>query len=203
MLLVVPQMTRAGQITYNIQDYPADQVDGFGVTHHVSGTITTDGHIGQITAADITAWAVTFDNTFTFRSVDQGAGISSLGFLQATDTNLSLSTPSVGFNELEFAIFSPPVTPLTGDSINWGRATVQPGVYSGFLGTTELWNLYRTTLGGTDPWVLAVAQASAIPEPASLWMAGIAISAGLAYGRFRHRRELRRQRPVGPPDATE
>ncbi|MGA2704220.1 MAG: hypothetical protein ABSH35_24380 [Isosphaeraceae bacterium] len=192
-----PRTTRADTI-YAIQNYPSDQ-NG----HTVSGTIATDGHIGQITSADITSWSVTFDSTFTFRSTDPGADIGSLGVVQATATNLSLSSPSVGFNQLEFGIFGTAGAPDVGSSINWGRATVEPGVYSGFLESTELWNLYRTTLGGTDPWVLAVAQASAIPEPASLWMAGIAISAGLAYGWFRHRREPQRQRPVGPPDATE
>ena len=42
-----------------------------------------------------------------------------------------------------------------------------------------------------------------VPEPSSLWMSGIALSAGLAYGWSRHRRDQRRQRPVGSPDATE
>ncbi|MBV8128999.1 MAG: PEP-CTERM sorting domain-containing protein [Planctomycetaceae bacterium] len=49
--------------------------------------------------------------------------------------------------------------------------------------------------------VLIVPQ-SVVPEPSSLWMSGIALSAGLAYW-SRHRRDQRRQRPVGPPDATE
>ena len=44
---------------------------------------------------------------------------------------------------------------------------------------------------------------SAVPEPSSLGMAGTAISAVLAYGWSRHRRDQRRQRPVGQPDATE
>jgi len=44
---------------------------------------------------------------------------------------------------------------------------------------------------------------SVVPEPSSLWMAGIAISAGLAYGWYRPRRDQRWQKPVGPPDATE
>lgn len=43
----------------------------------------------------------------------------------------------------------------------------------------------------------------AVPEPSSLWMAGTWISAALAYGWFRHRRDQRGRRPVGPPDATE
>ena len=42
-----------------------------------------------------------------------------------------------------------------------------------------------------------------VPEPSSLVMAEIGISAVFAYGWFRRRRDQRRQRPVGPPDATE
>jgi len=84
LLLVVPRTTRADTI-YTIQNYPSDQ-NG----HTVSGTIATDGHIGQITSADITSWSVTFDSTFTFRSTDPGTDIGSLGVVQATATNLSL-----------------------------------------------------------------------------------------------------------------
>lgn len=42
-----------------------------------------------------------------------------------------------------------------------------------------------------------------VPEPSSLWVVGTLTSAGLASGWSRHRRDQRRQRPVGPPDATE
>ena len=42
-----------------------------------------------------------------------------------------------------------------------------------------------------------------VPEPSSLWVVGTLTSAGLASGWSRHRRDQRRQRLVGPPDATE
>ncbi len=42
-----------------------------------------------------------------------------------------------------------------------------------------------------------------VPEPSTLLMAGTGISAGIAYGWFRRRRDQRRQRPVGLTDAIE
>jgi hypothetical protein len=55
----------------------------------------------------------------------------------------------------------------------------------------------------TNPLYGISADLTVVPEPSSLWVVGTVISAGLAYGWPRHRRDQRRQRPVGPPDATE
>jgi len=48
-----------------------------------------------------------------------------------------------------------------------------------------------------------VVPGSAVPEPASLWLLGTAITVGLAYGWSRRCRTQRRQRPVGLPEVTE
>jgi len=76
LLLVVPQMTRAGDITYDIQNYPSDQVDynTGSFDHSVSGTIMTDGTIGTLIATNILSWSVTFDNNpaETFQSTTLG-----------------------------------------------------------------------------------------------------------------------------------
>lgn len=50
----------AGSITYDLVNYP-DVQDG----NTLSGTITTDGAIGNLQMSDITAWSVT---------ISQGAG---------------------------------------------------------------------------------------------------------------------------------
>jgi hypothetical protein len=44
--------TKGGSIVYNLQSYP-DLQNGYTV----SGTITTDGTIGTLTSANITAWS--------------------------------------------------------------------------------------------------------------------------------------------------
>jgi len=71
----------------------------------------------------------------------------------------------------------------------------------GWVDTTSLTTSLLLPMYGISQ-VLIVPQ-SVVPEPSSLWMAGIAISAGLAYGWYRPRRDQRWQKPVGPPDATE
>jgi hypothetical protein len=189
ILLVVPQTTQA-DVTYTIQNYPADQ-NG----HTVSGTITTDGHIGPLTEADITSWTVTFDNTFTFRSTDAGAATGVLGDVQATSTSITLGA-SLVTNSLTLGLSPNP--PMLVTFILWDRPVpVPPGLYQAVQNNhvpfSLLWNEVTQTLGGHDPWVIAVAQGGAVPEPASLCMAGIAITAGLAYGWSRHRREQRRK----------
>jgi len=95
LLLAVPG-TRAGQIIYDIRNYPLDQQG-----HTVSGTITTDGLIGQLAASDIKSWSVTIDNTFTFRSSDAGARTDISGDVQATPTTISLSRSPTVTNDLD------------------------------------------------------------------------------------------------------
>ena len=50
---------------------------------------------------------------------------------------------------------------------------------------------------------LTVPQASSVPEPSTLWIAGVGMLAGIAYGRFRKRREPRQQVPMGQTVAAE
>jgi hypothetical protein len=99
LLLVVPRTTRAGQIIYDIQNYPTEQVDSTTGTfdHNVSGTITTDGTIGALTPNNILSWSVTFDGSFTFStSLDPGATTSISGVPTATSTQITLP-PASGF----------------------------------------------------------------------------------------------------------
>jgi hypothetical protein len=172
--LAVPPTTRA-EIIYAIQNYPAEQ-NG----HTLSGTITTDGQIGPLAGSDITSWSVTFDDTFTIT----GAGALLQGVVQATITSITLpAAPPDSVANLLFLV-SP-----AGD-LGWERpAGSTSGIYeASHAPLQQLWNTNPATLGGTDPWVLAV-----VPEPSSLGMAVSGISAGLAYGWFRRRRELRRR----------
>jgi hypothetical protein len=111
------------------------------------------------------------------------------------------------------------LTPTVANTRVWtgtnptGREQVQqlginPAVYGSTAFADNRWvDLDALTINNTFPLYgissdLLVPQA-AVPEPTSLWMMGTGISAGLAYGWSRHRRDQRRQRPVGPPDETE
>jgi len=201
LLLVVPPTTRAGQIIYDIQNYPADQ-NG----HTVSGTITTDGITGQLAQADILSWTVTIDGTQTFGSTDVGALTIVQGDVQASPTSLTMGIPPTGFNELDLrsGFNTPPPSTVSGlVYLRPAPAPASPAIYEGDFNGAPLWVTTDPTMGGTDPWVLAVVPASAVPEPSSLWLLGTAITAGLAYGWSRHRWAQRRQRPVGQTDAIE
>lgn len=59
-----------------------------------------------------------------------------------------------------------------------------------------------TFISGDGYWSTTVPAVSTVPEPPSAVLAAYGALAGLAYGWF-HRRNQRRQRPVGPPEATE
>ncbi|MBV8130119.1 MAG: PEP-CTERM sorting domain-containing protein [Planctomycetaceae bacterium] len=181
LLLVVPPTTRAGQIIYDIQNYPADQ-NG----HIVSGNITTDGFIGQLAPDDILSWSVTIDGTQTFTSTDVGAHTLVLG-VQSNPTDLTMGTPPTGSASLQIAT----EVGEGGTLLLYSRPALATGanpVYQGEFDGKILWRTLNPLMDGTNPWVLAVAPASAVPEPSSLWLLGTAITAGLAYGWSRHRR---------------
>ena len=61
----------ANDITYSIDNYPADQ-NGWTIT----GTITTDGTIGPLVSNNVISWAWTIENgtqTYNASSTDQGS----------------------------------------------------------------------------------------------------------------------------------
>jgi len=190
MLLVVSQRTKAGMI-YDLQNYPADQ-NG----HTLSGTITTDGTIGTLQLSNIKSWNVTIDATDKFSSQDFPANTYFAGTgLIATPTELTLATPTSGQNSLYLS--SSPGGRFS--DVFWRRL---PGAghdsYSAEYHapdlSTYLWSTSPPQMGGTDPWVLAEAQTTAVPEPAALVLAGSAIVCGLAYGLARKRRAQRKAR---------
>ena len=117
--------------------------------------------------------------TITVSTVFTGTNTDGLGFPGFTLGNTPL----------------PPQTSLlaeVGSSIRSDLGWVASG-FSGQSGPFSLFGISQEL----------VVSPSAVPEPSSLWMAGIALSAGLAYGWSRHRRDQRLQRPVGPPNATQ
>ena len=196
LLLVVPRTIRADSI-YAIQDYPSDQ-NG----HTVSGTITTDGIIGPLAEADIKSWTVTFDqgkpDAYTFSSTSPGAVVFVAG-VQATPTYITLSAPTSASSENQLSLEVVGGEAPSND-FQWVRYLSSPtaeqlnleGSYSadGKNGD-RLWYTGNPQVGRTDPWVLAVAPASAVPEPFSVWLLGTACTTGLAYGWSRRRRASR------------
>jgi len=71
-----------GSIVYQIQIY-ADLQNGYTL----SGTITTDGTIGTLTSADVTAWS------FSVSGPTDYAGTSQSGGARTSVSNLALPPP--------------------------------------------------------------------------------------------------------------
>jgi hypothetical protein len=162
--------TRGGSITYNIQIYPDNQS---GYT--LSGTITTDGTIGTLTAANITAWSwsVTGPSSYEQSSQTPTAAISYAVDLTATATSITLGQPPVGtFSGLSLLTSTPAAELVWYRSDDFGFDIYACGVPNG----NGWYNLEDNPPGlilGGNTWIIATAS---VPEPGtfSLSLLGIA-----------------------------
>ena len=189
-LIAAAHIAEAGQITYSLQNYGADQA---GST--LTGSITTDGNLGTLTAADIVAWTWTVTppvgSPFTQSS---GPGINTtIENLFATDTQLLLPELQSEHSEIFLG---------TGDSGSGllvyrreeNNAIFLYGAQPSLPGT-GFWLTANPGMGGTDPWVIGVATSS-VPEPSgvvllSLGTAGVLLSRGTLWrSRRKHRGEM-------------
>ena len=128
-------IVRAGDITYNIVDYPANEVDTVSATDTVSGTIITDGTIGPLSESNI------IGGTFSLTSPNFGvSGSASFGVpigLEATPTQLLLD-PGVDSS------FSIGTTYVYYDGIATGAQSAQV-VYENDPGSGQ----YYSSAGGS------------------------------------------------------
>ena len=96
ILLAFATNSWAGTMTYDIVDYPADETDLiYSGTDAISGTIITDGNMGQITPNDIVGGTLILTTPGgTFSATNFGSGSSLSSVLTATPTQLTISSPS-------------------------------------------------------------------------------------------------------------
>jgi len=185
MLLVVPQIMKA-DITYDIQNYPAYQVDytNGSSEHTLSGTIMTNGTIGTLSSTDILSWTVTFDGTETIKSTDPGAIASVSGPVYSSIGNITVGTgASLDFSES----FPGGGGGLLGYSNGYSSGFDYIARFSLTSSEGILWLTPTTNLGG-NPWVVAAVQTTIVPEPSTLTIAGVASVCGIAYGLARKRK---------------
>ena len=184
-IVILADSSKAGQITYSLQNYAADQ-NGSTLT----GSITTDGNLGTLTAADIVAWTWTVSPPvgapFTQSS---GPGIgTTIENLIATDTQLLLPELQTEHSEIFLG---------SGDSGSGllvyrreeNNAVFLYGAQPSLPGT-GFWLTANPEMGGTDPWVIGVATSS-VPEPSGVVLASLGFT-GLLLART-WRRSSRRQ----------
>jgi hypothetical protein len=193
---IAPHPVNAGSITYSIQNYPADQ-NGFTL----SGEIVTDGKIGDLSPSDITSWTYTITSATTSNTFSGTgpAGVAITGDVVATSTQITLAQPpipsgAVAINTLTIG----PNSSNSGTNIDYARITEGTGSietgYNSHINGTTLWIGGPTTLGGTNPWLIAAAASgAAVPEPSAAILGVIGAVSGIAYGWSRRRQAQRRQ----------
>lgn len=113
-------------------------------------------------------------------------------------TGSTASAQSLGSTSVSYLLTDPP-TPVPMSSIFGLSGPPHLDLSWVLAGSFDTNNRLNSLYGISAD--LIVPQ-TVVPEPSSLWVVGTLTSAGLASGWSRHRRDQRRQRPVGPPDAT-
>jgi hypothetical protein len=180
-LLVSANIAEAGQITYSIQNYPADQQGAI-----LSGTITTDGTLGRLTAADIVAWTWTITPP-SGPSLTLSGVTSSVSLLMATDQQLLL--PIGENNAIPSELFLVGPVGSSTAQLEYFRPSAGQGdsIYSAANGNlgSAYWITDNPQMGGADPWVIGVV-ASSVPEPSGVVLMSLGISA-LLFGRNLYR----------------
>jgi len=169
--------------TYNIVNDPLDQ-NGYTL----SGTITTDGTLGVLTNANITAWSYTVSGGPGGFTVDNNSGPGAVatlrGVVTATSTEILVGDPQQQF----FSSLGLGDNADTIGSIVW--ASTGGNLYQGFSDVSGiLWNAQPPAGFPADaPWVVATTGASSVPEPVSLVLACMAGVGCTALGLARKRR---------------
>jgi len=161
-------VAQAGDITYNIVDYPANQFNGYS-TDTISGTIITDGMIGPLTAANLIGGAFLL-NDGQGNSIAGPATFRGPIDLEATATQLLLDLNADSF----FAIFA------TQPDSSWSATVAYSnfpgdGQYDGGFVSNPPLNLISSyfvscpvpttpgSIGANTDWVIAT-----VPEPSTL-----------------------------------
>jgi PEP-CTERM motif len=158
----------AGSITYNIVDMPADQ-NGFTT----SGTITTDGVIGNLANSDITSWSVTISQggtSETFTTGDGGPIVNILNNLVATASEINVPPADNFAVANDFELLSVPPGGMIIDEIRWVNSPQPIYMAQVNFSSPPAWNT-SPPVAGTN-WVIA----TAVPEPSTLTMFGVAVT---------------------------
>ena len=151
MLLTLASSAWAGDITYNIVNYPDNQADQNGGIDGVSGTITTDGNLGTLTQSDILSynWTIGYSTgTYTNSFPAGGGGLSASGLL-ATSSQLLL--PQGGL--LSMYPYEEP------SSLFYSNTPM--GAYSGNVGGLAFFgptppSTAPGSIAAIDPWIIGV-----------------------------------------------
>jgi|SRR5271166_1702310 len=192
-LLSLPSAVLAGT-TYNIQNYsyPGAPIDQNGWT--LTGTITTDGTQGFITAADITSWTWTVtmgENKIT----EIGTSATVYGLIMASSTDITIAPPYVTG---AYGLYADLLLVGGGFALGW-QYNIGLGEWATLYSCDSAedpyypWNIYTgPNVGMPPPWIIA-----SVPDPSTLYLLGFGAVCGCVYVMGHKRRERRTATTVG------
>ena len=195
MFWATPQLR--ADITYNLVDYPLDQGG-----HHLSGTITTDGTIGDLGVdpfpagyynfrpqfgGHITGATTQIDNDPVY-TVPINDILNAFAEVVATPTQILLEPGNASAFTLDYNVPSVGV---------WGIQWENTGLFSGSDQATNA-TVWQTTsfptsaghIAANSPWVIATV---AVPEPTTLALFAGALLGPLGFPRRSRRRSSSRR----------
>jgi hypothetical protein len=163
----------ATPITYNLSFTPSAN----NPAASLAGTITTDGTLGAIGLGNITAWSFTESApvAFTLSSSDPGTGLFCItfncGVFTATPTTLSYDFSSQLGDRLQFQDAGPNVFIQFADA---PLSITQLGyVEAAFIGQIAVYD----DVPNANRAIIGTAGVSAVPEPGTLVLLGLGLSA--------------------------
>jgi hypothetical protein len=184
MFLAAPQLR--ADVTYHLVDYPLDQGG-----HHLSGTITTDGTIGDLGSSDFPPGYYNFRPQFGGHITGATFQIDNDPVYTVPVNNIPNAWAEVVATPTQIVIFPGNTSPFellyNVPSVGvWGIEWQNTGLYSGsdqVSGT--VWNTSSTPttpghIGANSSWVIAT---TAVPEPATLVLLATALLGPVGFRR--------------------
>lgn len=170
LFLISFAVTSGQDITYQLVNYPADQIDQYtSQPDTISGSITTDGMVGVISSSDILSWSASIEN-----SIGQ-EGSFSANDIYAPQAMLVATSNQLIVDYDDYLVLIGPDGFDLGDSPENGEllwSGDDEPAYDGVIETPETvkW-IDQSEWVAPSPWVIA----QVVPEPSTIALLVVAL----------------------------